>query len=90
MLSRAEAYRRKAAEYLKLAARARKLILLRDISISRRSGEIWPMKSSGWSPEHRLSHEIPIPPFTPVVRRTSRQGSRSLRGPYFTARKHDL
>ena len=87
---RAEAYRRKAAEYLQLAEHARKLVLLWDISNSRRGGEIWPMKSSGWIPEHRLPFGIPVPPFTPVVRRTSLQGPRSPRGPYFMPRKHDL
>ena len=87
---RAEAYRRKAAEYLQLAEHARKLVLLWDISNSRRGGEIWPMKSSGWIPEHRLPFGIPIPPFTPVVRRTSLQGPRSPRAPYFMPRKHDL
>jgi hypothetical protein len=89
-LERAEAYRRKAAEYLQLAEHARKLVLLWDISNSRRGGEIWPMKSSGWTPEHRLPFGIPIPPFTPVVRRNSLQGSRSPRGPHFIPRKHDL
>ena len=89
-LERAEAYRRKAAEYLQLAEHARKLVLLWDISNSRRGGEIWPMKSSGWIPEHRLPFGIPIPPFTPVVRRTSLQGPRSPRAPYFMPRKHDL
>jgi hypothetical protein len=85
---RAEAYRRKAAEYLRLAEHARKLVLLWDIANSRRGGEIWPMKSS-WTPEHRLPFGIPIPPFTPVVPRI-RQGLRSPRGPYFVPRKHDL
>ena len=87
---KAEAYRRKAAEYLRLAEHARKLVLLWDISNSRRGGEIWPMKSSGWTPEHRLPFGIPVPPFTPVVWRTSLQGPRSPRGPYFMPRKHDL
>jgi hypothetical protein len=58
---RAEAYRRKAAEYLLLAEHARKLVLLWDISNSRRGGEIWPMKSSGWIPEHGCHSASPSP-----------------------------
>jgi len=64
-------------------------VRLWDISNSRRGGEIWPMKWSGWTAEYRLPYDIPIPPFNPVVRRT-RQGLRLPRVPYFTRKKHDL